>query len=542
MNLVWNLARHSPYLFAVSILINAISAIAGMAAIACIFYATDIYYHTFSLFIIFSIISIVSRFVADYLISMIGRTFIAGIKIELTEGLINTKLPTIEKIGLSHLTTAFILDISKIGAAVSGILVALSNTFMAAACLLYLFYLSWAASIFVTISIPVGVALYYVLSQRGGRNIFKTIQHVELLNNLFASIVQGISQVKLIRAARERVRADSYKEVADIDASFSVGYRWFSLSERAIQLLSYTILGATAFFIMSQSPQAAILQYCIVLIYLFGPLLSIVQILPSVVEADVALARVKNIAQPLSQASRPADGTPRQQPELDGSFELSFENVSYLYESETSTSQSNFAINGMSFKVRSGEIVFIVGGNGSGKTTTAKLLTGLYMPNSGEVRLNGVVIQNDNLPWYSEHFCATFQDHFLFEWMIPARAAHDPSKADEWLRRLDLVDRFDLSKITNETLAQLSVGERRRVALLISILNDRPVYVFDEWAADQQPEMRTYFYEVVIEELRASGKLVVVITHDDRYFGIADKVMRLERGKRPLVVHSKVLA
>lgn len=541
MSLVWNLARHSPYLFAVSILINAVSAIAGMAAIACIFYATDVYYHTFTLFIFFSVASIVARFSADYLISIIGRTFIAGIKIELTEGLINTKLTTIEKIGLSHLTTAFILDISKIGAAVSGILVALSNTFIAVACLVYLFYLSWAASVFVTISIPVGVALYYVLSQRGGRNIFKTIQHVELLNNLFASIVQGISQVKLVRAARERVRSDSYKEVAHIDASYSVGYRWFSLSERAIQLLSYTILGATAFLIMSQSPQAAILQYCIVLIYLFGPLLSIVQILPNVVEADVALARVKNIAQPLSQVGRP-DGISRKQPNLDGTFELSFESVSYLYESEPSTLQSKFAINGMSFKVRSGEIVFIVGGNGSGKTTTAKLLTGLYSPNSGEVRLNGILIQNDNLSWYSEHFCATFQDHVLFEWMIPAVAAHDPIKADEWLRRLDLVDRFDLSKVTNETLAQLSIGERRRVALLISILNDRPVYVFDEWAADQQPEMRTYFYEVVIEELRASGKLVVVITHDDRYFGKADKVMRLERGKPPLVAHNTVLA
>ena len=75
------------------------------------------------------------------------------------------------------------------------------------------------------------------------------------------------------------------------------------------------------------------------------------------------------------------------------------------------------------------------------------------------------------------------------------------------------------------------LAQPKRLALLVAYLEDRPVYVFDEWASDQDPTYKDVFYRQLLPELRARGKAVVVITHDDHYFSVADRCLRLERGK-----------
>ena len=76
----------------------------------------------------------------------------------------------------------------------------------------------------------------------------------------------------------------------------------------------------------------------------------------------------------------------------------------------------------------------------------------------------------------------------------------------------------------------LSHGQRQRLALLGAYLEDRPIYVFDEWAANQEPQFRNIFYRQILPELKARGKLAVVISHDDRYFDVADRLIRLTSG------------
>lgn len=537
MKLIWSLARYAPVTFIASIFVNALSAVAGMAAIACIFHANDPYPYIFSMFVAFGLVSIISRFIADYLISLIGRSFISKIRTDITNGMIASDLADVEKIGVSRLTRTFTSDISTVGVAVTGILFAISNMFISIACIVYLFYLSINASVFIIVSIFLGALLYYFLVKRGSAHVVQTFRNVDSLQRLFVSIAQGVSQIKLNSRARQRVVAEGHESIKSINSSFSSGYNWFAASERMIQMLSYILLGSVAFVIMYPTNETAALQYCIVLIYLFGPLLGMVQAIPSVTEADVALSRVEQLTQPFGELvnARALDASASSGGRQETRCELSFQDVSYFYNDLTSEPQGNFSLNSMSFEVRSGEVVFIVGGNGSGKTTTAKLLTGLYSPDAGEIRLNGVLIDKNNLAWYSEHFCATFQDHFVFEWMMPEYNDPNAAKMDEWIQRLDLVDRIDRTKMSTERLSQLSAGEKRRLTLLASILEDRPIYVFDEWAADQQPEMRAYFYENVIRELLEKGKLVVVITHDERYFGMADKLIRLERGEHPQI-------
>jgi putative pyoverdin transport system ATP-binding/permease protein len=78
---------------------------------------------------------------------------------------------------------------------------------------------------------------------------------------------------------------------------------------------------------------------------------------------------------------------------------------------------------------------------------------------------------------------------------------------------------------------ELSQGQRKRLALVMTYLEDRPFYVFDEWAADQDPLFKELFYTVLLCDLKSRGKTVVVITHDDHYYHVADRCVRLEDGR-----------
>ena len=76
--------------------------------------------------------------------------------------------------------------------------------------------------------------------------------------------------------------------------------------------------------------------------------------------------------------------------------------------------------------------------------------------------------------------------------------------------------------------------------LLTAYLEDRAVYVFDEWASDQDPIFKELFYLHILKRLKERQKAVVVVSHDDRYFSAADRIVRLDSGKAvPDVVHGQ---
>src|SRR5690606_37254453 len=161
-----------------------------------------------------------------------------------------------------------------------------------------------------------------------------------------------------------------------------------------------------------------------------------------------------------------------------------------------------------------GQITFVVGGNGSGKSTLAKLITGLYVPRTGTVSLNGEAIDHQNIEWFRQHSSAICTDFHLFEDYLGFDRPGIDEEVRHYLRELRLDDKVDVRNGTLTTIA-LSQGQRKRLALLTALLEDRPIYVFDEWAADQDPKFREVFYNEILDELKRRGKTVIVITHDD---------------------------
>jgi putative ATP-binding cassette transporter len=203
-------------------------------------------------------------------------------------------------------------------------------------------------------------------------------------------------------------------------------------------------------------------------------------------------------------------------------------NVTHSYYREKE--DGNFTLGPINLSVKAGEMVFLVGGNGSGKTTLAKIIAGLYIPESGEIRINGELVTDENREAYSQNFSMVFTDFYLFESLLGISKFQIGDKLYDYLEKLHLEQKVTVKDGKFSTLA-LSQGQRKRLALLTAYLEDRPCYIFDEWAADQDPIFKEIFYSQLLPELKNRNKAVLAITHDDRYFSLADRIVKLSYGK-----------
>jgi putative ATP-binding cassette transporter len=126
-------------------------------------------------------------------------------------------------------------------------------------------------------------------------------------------------------------------------------------------------------------------------------------------------------------------------------------------------------------------------------------------------------------------FTTIFADYYLFDELVQSDKAL-PDDANQYLERMEIAHKVSI-RDGAFTTTDLSTGQRKRLALINAWLDERPVLVFDEWAADQDPTFRRVFYTELLPDLKRLGKTIIVISHDDRYFDIADQLVRMEAGR-----------
>ncbi len=205
---------------------------------------------------------------------------------------------------------------------------------------------------------------------------------------------------------------------------------------------------------------------------------------------------------------------------------LTFTDVGYRFPSVGGV--EGFTLGPLDFTVRAGDIVFVTGANGSGKSTFLSILTGLLPRRSGSVLLGEQEVPELPPVAYRRLFAAIFSDFVLFDELYGIDA--EPERVDALLERMQLSHKVTFDGRRFSTV-ELSTGQRKRLAMVVALLQDRPVYVFDEWAADQDPQFREDFYENLIPELVAAGKTVIAVTHDDRFFSLATRRLHIDQGK-----------
>ncbi len=232
--------------------------------------------------------------------------------------------------------------------------------------------------------------------------------------------------------------------------------------------------------------------------YMMAPLASVFNSLPVLGRAQVALGKLKYLNQDIEnnchrQQHRDA-WTVRKKV---NSLELV--DVTHRYYRDDTV--GDFLLGPINFKLHPGELVFLTGGNGSGKSTLALLLIGLYVPEKGVIRVDGETVTDTNREYYRHHFSVVFSDFYLFESLLSFDSEELDNKARDYLIRLQLDHKVRIENGRFSTV-NLSQGQRKRLALLTAFLEDRPLYVFDEWAADQDPLFKKIFYTEILPSLK----------------------------------------
>jgi putative ATP-binding cassette transporter len=252
-----------------------------------------------------------------------------------------------------------------------------------------------------------------------------------------------------------------------------------------------------------------------------------VQSIPVVLAADASAENIERLeAKLLGTAATPDTGA-----EPSRYFDrIEMRDVTFHYTDKSS--DADFKIGPIDFTLRRGELVVIMGGNGSGKSTFLKVLAGLYEPDLGEILLDGVRIDDSNRQTYRSLITAIFSDYHLFRRLygIPEPEA---AELDHLLTTFRLRDKTSLTDREFQTL-DLSGGQRKRLALIVSLLEKRPILLLDEWAAEQDPEYRRKFYYELLPELARARATIVIISHDDRYIDELDlpaRIVRMDEGR-----------
>ena len=439
----------------------------------------------------------------------------------------DSELEAMERIGPSYVFNRLSQDTILISDSAHVIFASFGALIMLVFSTIYIAIISLEGFIMTLSAISLGVITF--LSQRRaiiGAVRSATSNEVEFLASVEQSL-NGFKEIKLHRGKAD----DLLRSQAAIGGTLERAKKRAGRSQTFVMMFSqaffYALLGVVVFVwpvVMDESTETVI-KVTATILFIIGPIDLVVGSMPLFMEADVAVENLKELERRLEAGVMKAPAKP-----LDPAAPfvgLQIKDVKYRYPGDYD--ETEFTLGPINLEVTPGEILFIVGGNGSGKSTLLKILTGLYYPTDGEVLVDGSRLERSDYPQYRQSFSAIFTDFFLFDRLYGVSpAVYD--RANELLKWLDISKKttFDNGGFTNRNL---STGQRKRLALVAALLEERAVYVFDEIAADQDPEFRRRFYEEILPTVRDQGATVIAVTHDDRYFKCADRVVVMEEGQ-----------
>jgi putative ATP-binding cassette transporter len=395
---------------------------------------------------------------------------------------------------------------------------------------IYVAYLSLAAFVMTFVIVVGAAAMFHIKNRRLSAQKAESAAWERRLYDRLTDFLDGFKEVRL-NSARSTELFDDAVDVSRVAANIKIRTQaeTFKMIVNS-QISMYVLLGAVVFAVPTFSDSlggSSISKATTALLFVVGACFGLVQSIPILLNANAAASRMDELETALKTAG------PDEVKEIAPAkrFEkIEMRDITFHYVDKFS--DAAFKIGPIDFTLRPGELVFITGGNGSGKSTFLRVLAGLYPPASGALTLDGVAVNNDNRDAYRGLMSAIFFDYHLFRRLygIPGP---QPGELERLLAQFRLADKTGLSNGEFRTL-DLSGGQRRRLALIVSLLEKRPILMLDEWTAEQDPEFRRKFYDELLPELLQAGATIVVITHDDRYLDeltLPARRVRMDEGR-----------
>ena len=455
---------------------------------------------------------------------------IKKVRTRITNKIRQSELLFFENIEKSHIYTRINQDTNFISQSALLIINSCQSALILVFCLFYIAWLSKLA-FFITVGAIIAAVIIYLMYRKEVNHLLQGItdKETELFESL-THIVDGFKELKVNRRKSDHVFTH-FKDISDSTEKIKVKAGIAFITDFVYSQTFFYILIAILVFLLPifvDTYSEVIIKLVMAVLFIIGPVEMVVGVIPVLARANVAVGNLYKLEELIDKEGGIIPQTEQAPFQPIESFrEIRIDKATFNYKDKDE--KVLFHLGPIDLSIKSGEIVFLVGGNGCGKSTLLKLLSGLYYPSSGVLYLDDDVLSKPIYPSYRELFSLIFADFHIFDRLygfgeVDTKKVNDLIKLMELDKKTQYVD----GKFTE---TNLSTGQRKRLALIAAFLEDKPIYMFDEVAADQDPEFRAYFYNELLLDLKKRGKTVIAATHDDKYFHVADRVLKMEYGK-----------
>ncbi|CAL2092041.1 Putative ATP-binding cassette transporter [Tenacibaculum sp. 190524A02b] len=437
------------------------------------------------------------------------------------------------KLGEERVRTAM-EDIGMLEDVPEAFIALLNAIVMAIVTIGYMFYL-YPPGAFLILGLVVVLSIVYVYRSA---IIEKSMDRERDLDDSFMrnynDFLHGFNKIKMSTKRSNTLFFDHITKNREEAIGLMIKSERASLGNELTGEFSFYFLIASILFVLPLAfnvEQEVIGGFMLALLFLMGPIATLVGIIPQIIGFNIAISRLNNFNEITTSKFNYENLKIEENKDL-GAFEkLTINNVTYEYLDEKEENVT-FKLQPVNLEIDKGEVIFIYGGNGSGKSTFINLLSGLCVQKTGDILFNNTIITNENRSYYRDKLSCIFSNNYLF---TENYDGFDLSESNE--RLTELLDEMALDKVIrqneeeNKIFQTLSSGQKKRLALIYALLEDKDIFIFDEWAAEQDPEFRKYFYENIIPTLKSKGKTVIAITHDDAYYKLCDRLIKFNYGK-----------
>lgn len=423
---------------------------------------------------------------------------------------------------------ALVRDVNVLTQASLNIIQFSTSIIIVVACLIYMACISWPLFL-VSLGVMLSGILIYQLNAKVNNELFKKGRALEdRFMYYFNAILAGFKEIYMDTRKGESIYQRKIKRVAAESVSnHTSAFVGFLNNQITGQVLFYLLIGSLLLYfgVTLHISNTNVVSFLFILLYLLGAVETIMVLLPNLLQAKVSADRISNLRKELE-----SDKSVKEKFDIEavyGDFQhIRAADIIYRYENDNGNA---FEIGPVNFSIEQGEIIFIYGGNGSGKTTFVSNILGLLKPQGGSLYFNNNKISDSELPSYSAIYSVVFSDFYLFDEFYGIDEV-DTEKLAFYLKLFEIDAKVTVEDAKFSTI-ELSTGQRKRLALITALMENKPILVMDEWAADQDPYFRQKFYLQIIPWLKENGITVLAITHDDKYYHCADKLFKMEYGQ-----------
>lgn len=461
--------------------------------------------------------------------SLIYEKVIHNIRNRLVGKIRGSNLRVIEHIGWGEIYNRLIKETLVISQSQSTLITAFQSSLMVVFVTLYIALLSVHAFLLIVGLMVVGALIYLGMDRDAQRTIQvsreKEIEFVDGVRHL----LDGFKEVRVNSFRSDDLNRDISHISLELMNAKVITTRKYNDNYIFSQAAFYFIIAVMVFVLpqFSMASSNMITEITAAILFVVGPLTNLVGAVPILAQANISAVNIYKLEEQLDRGHADfGNHMDSDCPPFEDFSQITFERVEFSYPNDGRN--GGFRVGPLDLTIQKGEVLFVIGGNGSGKSTIMKLLTALYPPDYGTIRLDDTTITPDNVQRYREMFSIIFTDFHLFEKLYGIKSVQQEDV--NALLKLLVLDKK--TRLENERFSHLdlSTGQRKRLALLVTLLEKNPIYVFDEWAADQDPDFRKFFYEEILKNLKKQGKTIIAATHDDKYFHIADRVVKMDYG------------